>query len=336
MRVLRLHPDRRLLLDEEPLPSPGPGEALVRVEAVGLCGSDRHWLLDGGIGDAVLDRPIVLGHEFAGTVETGPLTGSRVAVDPAVGCGRCPWCRDGLANLCPDVRFAGHGPVDGALRERLAWPEAALHPVADGIDAFEAALAEPLSVAIHAADLAVMHPGTAVGVMGCGPIGIMLVALARLAGADRVVAVDVLSHRLACAEAFGATDLVRADAEPGPSFEHDRAGGLDVVFEVAGEQAAVDAAVAAARPGGTVVLVGIPGDDRTSFRASVARRKGLALKLARRAPPDAFERAVAMVNDRTLDLGRLVTMRVPLEDATRAFDSLVRRDGVKVVVEPAG
>src|SRR5512146_2952740 len=138
--ALRLHPDRRLRLHDEAVPVPGPGQALLRIRAVGLCGSDRHWIVDGGIGDAVLGSPLVLGHEFGGVVETGRLAGRRVAVDPADTCGTCASCRSNRPNLCPEIRFACHGTTDGALREWMAWPEKCLYPVGDGVGDGEAAL----------------------------------------------------------------------------------------------------------------------------------------------------------------------------------------------------
>src|SRR5512147_1956921 len=207
--ALRLHPDRRLRLHDEAVPVPGPGQALLRISAVGLCGSDRHWMIDGGIGDAVLRTPLVLGHEFAAVVESGRLAGRRVAVDPADSCGTCALCRGNQSNLCQQIRFAGHGATDGALRERMAWPEDCLYPVGDRVGDAQAALIEPLAVAVHAGDLGHLHEGLSVAVVGCGPIGVLLVALARRAGASGVIATDPLPHRLDAALAFGATATVQ-------------------------------------------------------------------------------------------------------------------------------
>lgn len=339
MLAARLHPDRTFRVAEEPVQQPGPGDALIRVTAVGLCGSDRHWFVDGGIGDAVLTEPLVLGHEFAGIVESGPLRGQRVAVDPAVSCGTCDVCRSGADNLCPRVRFAGHGTTDGALREYLAWPERCILPVADGVDDAAAALVEPLAVAIHGVDLAGFAPGLRVAVVGCGPIGLLTVALARLAGAVTIVASDPLGHRLRAAEAMGADQrvLVTGGPDDGAALLDATGGrGVDVVFEVSGEVAAVESAMVVARPGGRVVLLGIPPDDRTTFTASIARRKGLSLLLSRRSTPDAFRRAVELAGRHTIDLASLVTLRVPLGDVATAFDALASRSGLKVIVQPTG
>jgi L-iditol 2-dehydrogenase len=335
MRVARLHgPGDVRLHDEEP-PEPEPGESVVRVTAVGLCGSDLHWFAEGGIGDARLARPLVLGHELAGVVESGPRRGERVAVDPAVSCGACERCAEGNPNLCPDVRFAGHGATDGALRERLTWPDTHLFPLPDSLSDADGAMLEPLGVALHMADLARLRPGQTVGVFGCGPIGLLVIQLARLAGAARIVATERLGHRIAAAQSFGASvvPVHGAGADAAELLRATDGRGLDVALEVAGENAAVEAAVEAVRPGGLVVLAGIPAEDRTAFSASAARRKGLTLKLVRRMK-DTYPRAIRLARDGGVDVRGLVTHRFPLADVASAFDAAARREGLKVLVEP--
>lgn len=324
MRAARLVGVRHLEVREEPDPEPGPGERLVRVTAVGLCGSDLHWYADGGIGDAALERPLVLGHEIAGVLAGGPQDGLRVAVDPAMPCRRCEQCRAGRPNLCPAVRFAGHSDTDGGLRELLAWPASALHPVPDQLGDAEVALLEPLGVALHALDLAHLRVGGSVTVVGCGPIGLLLVQLARAAGATHVAAVEPLDHRRAAALTQGA-DLAVRPGDPVPPS--------DVVLEVAGPEPAVTAAVQAARPGGRVVLVGIPDDDRTAFPAGAARRRGLTLAVARRMG-EVYPRALRVVARRLVDLSPLVTGRFALAEADAAFRSAAVRQGLKTVVLP--
>jgi L-iditol 2-dehydrogenase len=260
-----------------------------------------------------------------------------VAVDPAVSCDSCDPCRSGAPNLCLNIRFAGHGRTDGALRDRLAWPETSLYPLPDDVTDDEGALVEPVAVAIHAVDLAGIEPGATVAVIGCGPIGLLVVALCRLAGAAAVVATDPQPHRLNAAAVLGATRTIRAtgSGEDGAAVLAATDGhGVDVAFEASGEAAAVDCAVVAARPGGGIVLLGIPPDDRTAFTASVARRKGLTLRLSRRSTPDTFRRAVALAASHSIDLAGLVTLRVPLTEGSRAFEALVRRDGIKAIVQP--
>jgi L-iditol 2-dehydrogenase len=332
VKALRLHGPDDVRLHEEPEPTAGEGELLVRVTAVGLCGSDRHWLVEGGIGDAVLERPLVLGHEFVGTVASGPRSGERVALDPAVPCGRCAVCLAGLPHLCPDLAFAGHGSTDGALRSLLAWPERLAHRLPDGLSDAEAALLEPLGVALHALDLGHVRPGTSAGVFGCGPIGLLVVQALRAAAAETVVATDPLAHRAAAAAACGAVHAVH----PGDLAGIPRPGGLgvDVAFETAGEDGALADAIHAVRPGGRVVLVGIPDGDRTSFVASAARRKGLTLLLCRRMEPADLPRAIRLAESGRVDLASLVGERYPLSAWREAFAALVDRRGLKVVVEP--
>jgi L-iditol 2-dehydrogenase len=332
LKALRLHGVGDLRLHEEPDARAAEGEVLVDVTAVGLCGSDRHWLVEGGIGDASLERPLVLGHEFAGVVASGPRAGERVALDPAVPCGRCAVCGAGRFHLCPEIRFAGHGRTDGALRTRLAWPERLAHPLPDTISDADAALLEPLGVALHALDLGHIRRGTSTGVFGCGPIGLLLVQALTARGAETVVATDPLAHRRAAAEASGAARAVDPDALTDVSLPDGL--GVDVAFEAAGTDEAVAAAIDSARPGGRVVLVGIPDGDRTSFVASAARRKGLTLLLCRRMEPEDLPRAIELAASGRVDLGALVGERHPLAAWEQAFAALVERRTLKVVVEP--
>jgi L-iditol 2-dehydrogenase len=329
MRTARLHGARDLRTSDEPAPEPGPGESLVRVEAVGICGSDLHWYEDGGIGESRLSAPLVIGHEFAGVVEDGPLTGRRVAVDPAVPCWRCDLCREGHPNLCPDVRFAGHGRCDGGLRQRLAWPTDRLHPLPDGFDGVTGALLEPLGIAIHALDLGHVAVGARVAIVGCGPIGLLIQHVCAAAGATVALAVDPLEHRRAAAS------RARAEAAIAPEeFESWDGAEVDVAFEAAGTDEAVDIALHAARPGARIVLAGIPGgDDRTSFSASIARRKGATLALVRRMK-EVYPRAVRLVETGAVELQPLVTHRFSLDRVGDAFEVAARREGLKVVVEP--
>jgi L-iditol 2-dehydrogenase len=328
MRVARLHGARDLRLSDEPAPQPRPDESLVRVEAVGVCGSDLHWYEDGGIGDSAIGTPLVVGHEFAGVVEDGPLAGRRVAVDPAIPCERCELCRDGHPNLCPDVRFAGHGSCDGGLQQYLSWPTHRLHPLPDSIDAVAGAMLEPLGVAIHAHDLGHVDVAARVAIVGCGPIGLLIQDVCTAAGGTIALAVDPLEHRRAAAARAGAEAAI-APREIDTWDEPE----VDVVFEAAGTDDAVGVALRAARPGARVVLAGIPSSDETTFSASVARRKGLTLVLVRRMK-EVYPRALRLVEAGAVDVQSLVTHRFPLERVSEAFEVAAARDGLKVVVEP--
>lgn len=333
MKLARLHGLGDVRVEDEPPPVPGAGESLVRITAVGLCGSDLHWYSEGGIGDARLSRPLVLGHEMAGVVQGGPLAGRRVAVDPARPCGVCEDCLEGNRNLCASIRFAGHGGTDGGLRELIAWPDHLLHAVPETISDADAAMLEPLGVALHAHDLARPRIGTTVAVLGCGPIGLCLVQLAKVAGASLVVAVEPLAHRREAASAMGA-DVVLDAGSLEQALEEATAGrGVDVAFEAAGTDPAVGLAVQAARPGGQVILAGIPGEDRTAFPASVARRKGLTLKLSRRMK-EMYPRTTTLVARGMVDVRSVVTHSFPLDEVDEAFRTADARVGLKVVVTP--
>lgn len=335
-RAARLHAAGDVRLADEPVPDPAPGESLVEVTAVGLCGSDLHWYAEGGIGDARIAHPIVGGHEMAGIVRGGPLSGTRVAIDPAVPCHRCDLCRAGHPNLCRDIVFAGHGVRDGGLQRYLAWPSDRLFPLPDALSDADGAMLEPLGVAVHAVDLGHVRLGAAVAVVGCGPIGLLLIQVARAAGAARVVACEPLAHRRAAAERYGA-DLVLDPHAAGyeaalTGFTAGR--GVDVAFEIAGTDAAIAAAVHAARPGGRVVLGGIPSTDASSFPAAVARRKGLTLVMVRRMK-EVYPRAAALVAAGLADVRGLVSHRYPLDEVRAAFETAHARAGLKVLVEPA-
>jgi L-iditol 2-dehydrogenase len=335
IKTVRLHAPRDIRVHDEPLPVPRPGEVLVRVTAAGICGSDIHWYREGGIGDAKLGQPRVIGHEAGGVIASGGRAGQRVAIEPGIACRRCERCESGDPNLCTNLRFSGSdGETDGMFREMIAWPEDLLFPVPDELGDADVALLEPLGIGLFSMDLGHPGPGSTVGVFGCGPIWLMLIQLARLAGASRVFATDIRAHRLEAAARAGASDCFPADRKEAERILEVTAGrGVDVAFEVAGENPAVEAAIEAARYGGRVVLVGIPEDDRTWFRASVARQKGLTLKLVRRMK-HVYPRAIDLAAQGRLDLGWLVTHRFPWERGAEAFEVAERREGLKVVFAP--
>jgi L-iditol 2-dehydrogenase len=329
MHVWRIHGRADLRLHDEERPRAAAGEALVRVTAVGLCGSDLHWYAEGGIDEARVVHPFVLGHELGGVTEDG----CAVALDPALPCERCEPCLEGHANLCQAVRFAGDGQRDGGLSQWIAWPERCLVPLPAPLTAADGAMLEPLGVALHAADLGHVRAGARVGVFGCGPIGLLILQVARLSGA-RLFATELARrpHRIAAARALGADVFAAGEGREGGAIREASKGGVDVAFEAAGENAAVDAAVEASRPGGRVVLVGIPAEPRTSFVAGTARRKGLTLLLARRMG-NVYPRAVRLVAGGQVDVRSLVTHRFPFDDCRAAFEAAVQRVGSKVLVE---
>ena len=290
---------------------------LVQITAVGICGSDLHYFSHASIGGVALSEPMVLGHEFAGLTPDG----RHVALDPAIPCMQCEYCRTGNPNLCPSVKFAGNLGIDGAFQQYIAWPNRCLVPLPPAISDIEGAMLEPLGIAIHAVDLGKLRTGMTVGIFGCGPIGLLTLQVARAAGATRLLVTEPLAQRMEFALQSGAEVW-------------DRRQQVDVAFECAGENEAVEDAIEAARPGGRVVLVGIPENERTTFNAAVARRKGLTIKMTRRMK-HTYPRAVRLVESGVIDVRSIVTHCFPLRQVNEAFDLAQRREGLKVVVQPS-
>jgi L-iditol 2-dehydrogenase len=293
-----------------------PGEALIEVAAVGLCGSDLHYFKDGGIGSAHIAQPFVPGHEFGGVLaedvpERGLARGTLVAVDPNHACGRCEQCRAGHPNLCPNVEFIGAPPFDGAMTERIWVPKDLIVPLPAAFDAIDAVMLEPLGVAIHAVDLAKPRLMEAVTLVGCGPIGLLILQVLRTAGAGDILAVDPLPHRQEAAARLGANRVA-------PSVDDLGGAGTSLVVEATNAPEGFRDAVRAARIGGRVVLVGIPDGDTYVLPASEARRRGLKIKFARRMG-EVYPRAIELVASGRVDVRSLVSRTFSLEEAPGAF-----------------
>jgi L-iditol 2-dehydrogenase len=291
--------------------------------------------MDGTTGDGEIASPFILGHEFAGVVENGKNAGRRVAVDPLVPCGVCEFCKGGNPNLCPMQTFAGHYPQDGAMREFMTWPESNFHDLPDSLTDEDGAMLEPLGVAIHTVDLGKIRPGMTIGIYGCGPIGLLAVQLVRELGAERIIASDKLSHRIQTAQDLGATDvfLYRQGEESEEILAVTNGRGVDVAFEIAGDNDAVETAVETCKPGGCVVLCGISPSNRTSFTSSTARRKSLTLKMVRRMK-HTYPRALQWVESGRIDIRSLISHRFSLKECAEAFETAICREGLKVVITP--
>jgi L-iditol 2-dehydrogenase len=335
MQAARVHGAGDLRLHQEPVPVPGPGEALVRVTAVGICGSDVHWWKEGSIGGDRILKPLVLGHECAGVIESGQRRGTRVAIDPACPCGRCEFCQEGSPNLCSALRFAGHAPYDGALRQYISWPEPCLIPLPDSMSDVEGVMLEPLGVALYSVDRGDVKPGMSVSVSGCGAIGLSVIQVARAAGATRIFAADlpVVPHRLKAAGLFGAEVFIADGGREAEEILKATGGrGVDVAFEAAGDPGAVESTIAAVKPGGNAVLIGIGLEDRTAFTASTARRKDLTIRVIHRMK-HTYPRAVQLVRSGQVDVRSLVTHHFPLAEIAQAYACAQRREGIKVIVD---
>ena len=348
MTAVRLHGPRDLRVEALPHPGPpGPGQALLRVTAVGICGSDLHTYKDARIGDTALAAPLILGHEFAGVVEAvGPDAldghfqplepGARVAVDPAQPCGRCEMCEQGHPNLCRRLHFCGLYPDPGSLCQWMHMPAHTCFPVPDSLSDPEAALLEPLGVAIHAVDLARIRVADSLAILGAGPIGLLILQLAKLSGADPVFVTDKFPWRLKLAERYGGIPISCDQGDPVVEVLAATGGrGVDVVLEAAWADHSVQQALEMVRLGGRVVLVGIPEDDRLTVRHSTARRKGLTIRLSRRMK-HTYPRAIHLAAQGMVDLAGLISHTVPLEATPAAFamNAAYQDEVVKVIVLP--
>jgi len=343
----RLHSSRDIRIEKVPAPrTPGSGQALVKVEATGICGSDLHTYLDARIGDIQLESPLVLGHEFSGSVvdlgadardgNDDPLAaGQRVAVDPATPCHRCEFCENGHPNLCRRLHFCGLWPDDGSLQEYMLVPARTCLPLPAGMTCEEGALLEPLGVAIHAVSLAHLRVEESVAVLGAGPIGQLILQVARLSGAHPVVVTDRFPWRLDRARRFGADHLINIDQDDPVKAIMDltRGRGVDVIFEAAWGGAAAETAIEIACLGGRIVMVGIPTESKLELPAAPARRKGLTVKFSRRMK-HTYSRAIPLVATGRVNVAELITHRFPLTEADKAFAlNADYQDGVvKVVV----
>jgi L-iditol 2-dehydrogenase len=346
MIAVRLHGPRDLRVERVARPArERPDDVLVGVRAVGICGSDLLAYQDAQLADVLRGRPLVLGHEVCGVVAEAPdgalggdgaplRTGALVAVDPAEPCGACERCRAGDPNLCAGLRFRGLHPDDGGLREWLYAPARNCYPLPAGLGAEVGALTEPLGVALHATDLAHLRVGESVAILGAGPLGLCILQVARLAGAGPILVSDKLPWRLALAERCGATPVNCGDDDPVRRVLDLTGGrGVDVAIEAAWADHSIQQAAEMCRPGGRVVLVGIPRDDRLTLSHGVARRKGLTIRLCRRMK-HAYLRAIRLVACGAVDVAGLVSHRFPLPRTPEAFAlNAAYHDGVvKVIV----
>lgn len=343
MKVLRLHKPYDLRFHEEPVPDVGPDEVLIKVGSVGICASDVHYYREGRIGDQVVEKPIVLGHEFSGVVAavgsnvTTLQEGARVAVEPSRPCKKCEMCAEGLTNICPNVQFFGTPPIDGSLREYLAWPAELCIQVSHTVSLDEAAMIEPLAVGLYAVDLAEMAGGETVAVLGAGAIGLSVLQAARVVGVSKIIVSEPIRERRELALRLGADIVVDPGRGNSTSEIVGHAGlGVDVAFECAGMPDAVAQTAEIVRPKGRIVIVGIPEEDAYCFRASPCRRKELNIQMVRRSK-NTGERGVEMLERGLVDVKSYVTHRFTLEQAAEAIELAWKKtDGVLRAVVQVG
>ncbi|MFJ6087351.1 L-idonate 5-dehydrogenase [Streptomyces sp. NPDC092369] len=319
-----IHGQGDLRVEELPVPEPGPGQALVAVRYGGVCGSDLHYWRHGGVGDFRLKEPMLLGHEVVGTVlaygspeASRPAVGTAVAVHPATPCGVCPECVAGRRNVCRDTRYLGSAAryphVQGGFAAQVVVPAEQLRPIPEGLELRRAALAEPLSVALHAVRRAGDVEGRHVLVTGAGPIGCLVVAAAKAAGAARVTATDILPAALEYARHAGADTLVRADDPDDTGWPAE----VDVAVEASGVAAGLDTCLRLVRRGGVVVQLGMLPPGPSPFAGNLVVSREIELRGAFRFDGEFDEALRLLAAEPAFDA--LVSAVVPVREAESAF-----------------
>ena len=333
MKSVVCHGPKDLRIEEGPHPTAGADEALIEIKVGGICGSDLHYVNNGGFGAIRLKEPMILGHEVAGCVTdlgeevSGLALGDLVAINPSRPCWQCEYCRQAMYNQCTDMRYYGSAMrfphVQGAFSQTLAVMAWQCHKLPEDVTPQEAAFAEPLSVALSAINSAGSLMGKRVLVTGTGPIGALVVAVAKLHGALEVVATDVIDEALARARAVGADKTVNV-AENGSDLEvyAQGKGTFDVVVEASGNEAALRSALQVIRPRGRLVQLGLGGDVSIPLNQLVA--KEIQLHGSFRFHKE-FAWAVELISGKRIPLDPLLTGVFPIEDATKAFETACDR-----------
>ncbi|HEX2948512.1 MAG TPA: alcohol dehydrogenase catalytic domain-containing protein [Armatimonadota bacterium] len=343
MKAMKLTGIRQMEMVDVPMPTiQHDTDVLIHVTTVGVCGSDIHYYVDGKIGSQVVQYPFTVGHEGAGIVTavgsavTHVKPGDRIAIEPAMPCFTCDQCRAGRHHTCRHLRFLGcPGQAEGCLSEYIVMPETSCYPIPDSMSFDEAAISEPLTIGVYAVKSSIPLAGATVGILGAGPIGLSVLLPAKAQGAQKVMMTDKIDRRLQVAQAAGAdwvgnplsTDVVSDITRIEPQQ-------LDVVFECCGDQAALDQAIELLKPGGKLMIVGIPSVDRVSFSIDRLRRKEICVQNVRR-QNHCVQPALDMIARHDFDVMVMATHRFSFADTKEAFDLVAEyRDGVvKALIE---
>lgn len=344
MKAMKLTGLRQMEMQEVPLPAlQNPTDVLIKMVTVGICGSDVHYFAEGGIGSQRVEYPFTVGHEGAGIVSavgsavTRVKPGDRIALDPALPCGICDQCQIGRPHTCRSQRFLGcPGQIEGCLAEYMVMPEKNCFPIPDTMTLEEAATVEPLSIALWGIALANLPPGATIGITGAGPIGLSVLLPMKANGVGRVYMTDKIDARLQTALRAGAdwvgnphtSDIVAEITRHEPML-------LDAVFECSGDQAAMDQAILLLKPGGKLLLIGIPGaHNRVSFDINLLRRKEICIQNVRR-QNQCVQPAIDLIATKKIDINVMITHHVPFAQTLEGFDRVADyQDGVvKTIVD---
>jgi L-idonate 5-dehydrogenase len=341
MKSLVIHAAKDLRIEDLVGEEPGVGEVQIKLATGGICGSDLHYFNHGGFGTIRLKQPMILGHEVSGHVTklgagvSGLTAGQLVAVSPSRPCGACKYCQEGLHNHCLNMRFYGSAMpfphIQGAFRQILV-ADAVQCVAADGLSSGEAAMAEPLAVTLHATRRAGDMLGKTVLVTGCGPIGLLAILSARRAGADRIVATDLSEFTLSMAKRMGADETINTKENPqGLEPFTANKGTFDVLYECSGAAPALVTAIAAMRPQGIIIQLGLGGDMTLPMMAITS--KELSLMGSFRFHTE-FATAVSLMQKGLIDVKPLITHTLPLADAVKGFEMANdRSSAIKVQLE---
>lgn len=328
-------PQKIDLIDAKMPDGPGPGEVLVRLKAVGLCGSDLHWWNEGNIHGYRAKYPQILGHEPVGEiVEVGKgvhglKTGDRISIEPSLTCGHCEFCLSGRHNLCSTSRFQGGPDAPGFLRDYCVIPAHNADPIPDSLTWQQATLMEPVAVWVHMYELAPVMMHQTVAVMGCGSIGLLGIAMAKAAGAARIFACDKVPHRLQMARDMGAD--VALDLREGDFLDavmqNTRGRGADIVYDAAGAPSTINLGINCTRSGGRFVLVGIPEPLNFEVDLHTAMAKELNMQMIKRSNHKGHAAGILLAAGK-IPMS-IITHTLPLEKAQEGFELLHNyREGV--------
>ncbi len=337
MKAMVLTGIRRMEMIELPMPKISKNsDVLIKMKVVGVCGSDVHYYANGKIGSQVVQYPFPVGHEGAGeVVETGSSVtrvkpGDRIAIEPAMPCGECDQCKVGRPHTCRKLRFLGcPGQADGCLAEYIVMPENSCFPITGSISYTEAAISEPLAIGLYAVNQSIPLKNASIGILGFGPIGMSVLLSAKVKGATNIFVTDLVDERLRIAQEGGAVytgnpgkeDIVKEIKAKEPLL-------LDAVFECCGKQEAVDQAIDLLKPGGKLMLIGIPEFDQWSFPVDQMRHKEICIQNVRR-QNHTVEETLELLETKKVDVGKMPTHRFPLARTKEAFDLVMDyRDGV--------
>jgi L-iditol 2-dehydrogenase len=337
MKSMMLTGIRKMEMSEVPTPElKNDTDVLIKLKVVAVCGSDVHYYVSGKIGSQVVQYPFPVGHECAGVVEkvgnavTRVKEGDRIAVEPAISCGECDQCQAGRPHTCRKLTFLGcPGQADGCLSDFIVMPEHSCFPIPDSMSFDEAAISEPLAIGVYAVNRSIPMQSANIGILGFGPIGMSVQLPAIAKGAGKVYVTDKIDGRLQIARESGAkyagnvdkTDVVNEILELEPK-------GLDVIFECCGQHEAIDQAFDLLKPGGVLMLIGIPEFDRWSFPVDKGRHKEVTIINVRR-QNGTVEETLEMLENRSADVSKMPTHRFSFADSKKAFDLVASyADGV--------